>query len=308
VKIRGIGINLHPDRVQGEMSRLREELCFFQEVGYEYVEIPVDAVDVVYRGELLPTRMTRLKAVLKEFDLKYTVHAPLALDLREQEDLTLQRDLFKSSLDFTADIGAEIFVYHYGRKSQNPELEGKVCEEMVKAAMYAAQRGIQICVENIEIDPVHNVVEFVREVNLENVGITFDIGHAYLAAKRFAFDFFAAVRSVHPYVRHIHLSDNFGRFEEARLVGYEQYKSIPYRKLVALGKGDLHLPPGWGEVPIKEALAILDSYEGVIVLEYYNQRYRDEAEEILRRARALVSYKESFVKKENPSSTENRTL
>ncbi len=60
----------------------------------------------------------------------------------------------------------------------------------------------------------------------------------------------------------VDVTDNFGRFEEARLAGYEQYKLIPYRKLVALGKGDLHLPPGWGEVPTEEGLALLKDYEG----------------------------------------------
>ncbi|RLE68061.1 MAG: sugar phosphate isomerase/epimerase, partial [Thermoprotei archaeon] len=42
MKVKGIGINLHPERTQGEMERLREELRFFQETGYDYVEIPVD--------------------------------------------------------------------------------------------------------------------------------------------------------------------------------------------------------------------------------------------------------------------------
>ncbi|MGY4707444.1 sugar phosphate isomerase/epimerase family protein [Candidatus Bipolaricaulota sp. J31] len=289
MRVRGIGINLHPERTQGEMGKLRDELRFFQETGYDYAEIPVDAVDVVYRGKLSLPRMRKLKGILRDFDLRYTVHAPLGLDLRDQEDPEVQRDLFMASIDFTAEIGAEIFVYHYGRKTNDPRLEERLKEEMSRAASYALQMGIQICVENIEIDPVFNVLEFVREVGEENVGLALDFGHAYLSARKFGFDFFDAIKRVEPYVRHVHLTDNFGRFEEARLVGYEQYKMIPYRKLVALGKGDLHLPPGWGEVPTEEGLALLKDYEGVIVLEYYNQRYRDEAEEILKHVREMLS-------------------
>lgn len=287
--MKGIGINLHPERTQGEMRKLRDELRFFQETGYDYVEVPVDAVDIVYRGRLFPPRMRKLKGILREFELRYTVHAPLGLDLRDRENQHIQEDLFKASLDFTAEIGAEIFVYHYGRKTRDPDAEERLKEGMLEAASYALQAGVQICVENIEIDPVTNVLEFVRELERENVGITLDFGHAYLSAKRFGFDFFDAIKEAEPYVRHIHLTDNFGRFEEARLAGYEQYKLIPYRKLVALGKGDLHLPPGWGEVPTEEGLALLKDYEGVIVLEYHNQRYRDEAAEILGHVRQMVS-------------------
>lgn len=289
MKVTGIGINLHPERTQGEMERLREELRFFQETGYDYVEIPVDAVDIVYCGRISPPRMKRLKAVLREFDLRYTVHAPLGLDLRDRENREVQRDLFKASIDFTAEVEAEIFVYHYGRKTDDPEIEAQLKEELLRAASYAARNGVRICVENIEIDPITNVVGFIREVAEEHVGMTLDFGHAYLSVKRFGGDFFEAIKLAKPYVRHIHLTDNFGRFEEARLKGYEQYKLIPYRKLVALGRGDLHLPPGWGEIPTEEGLALLDDYEGAIVLEYYNQRYRDEAAEILGYVREMVS-------------------
>lgn len=288
MKVEGIGINLHPDRVQGELERMRRELEFFQGVGYEYVEVPVDAVDVVYRGVLRPQRMRRLRAILRDFDLKYTVHAPLALDLRSGEDLEVQRDLFRASLDFTSEIGATVFVYHYGRKSPDPGAEERLREEMERAARYAARSGIRICVENIEIDHIRNVLEFVRDIGCESVGMTLDLGHAFLAAHRFGFDFLEAVRLAEPLVKHIHLSDNFGRFEEARLTGYERYKAIPYRRLVSLGKGDLHLPPGWGEVPLREALALLEGYEGVVILEYYSHRYREEADEILREARAIL--------------------
>jgi len=289
LKVKGIGINLHPERTQGELEKLRNELHFFQETGYDYVELPVDAVDVVYCGKISPPRMRKLKAALRDFDLRYTVHAPLGLDLRDKENLEVQRNLFRASIDFAAEIGAKIFVYHYGRKTNDPGIEAQLGDELLNAASYASQSDVHICVENIEIDPIDNVVNFIRDIAGENVWMTFDFGHAYLSVKKFGGDFFEAIRSAKPYVRHIHLTDNFGRFEEARLTGYEQYKLIPYRKLVALGKGDLHLPPGWGEVPTEQGLAILDGFEGVIVLEYYNQRYRDEAREILQYVRNIVS-------------------
>ena len=286
--IKGIGINAHPARVEGRIKKLEEDLRFFQDVGYDYVEIPVDAIDVVYRGRLVPQRLRALKALLGDFELAYTVHSPLALDLRDREDHPVQLDLFRASLDFTAEIGARVFVYHYGRKTEDPGLEELLHRGMLEMAAYAAEREVLICVENIEIDTVQNVIDFVRGIGHENVGMTLDLGHGYLAAQRFKFDFLESVRAARPYVRHIHLSDNFGRFEETRLVGYEQYKQIPYRKRLALGKGDLHLPPGWGKVPWEAALGLLEDYEGVLVLEYYHHRYRPEAQRILAEVRDRV--------------------
>ena len=286
MRIKGIGINAHPARIGGDIKKLERDLRFFQEIGYGYVEIPVDVIGVVYRGKLLPRRMEDLKTLFRSFDLEYTVHAPLALDLRDKENSKVQRKLFKASLDFTSKIGAEIFVYHYGRRTQDLRLEDALHQGILEAADYAGDRKIEICVENIEVDTVQNVVEFVRKLERESIRMTFDFGHGYLAAKYFGFDFLESVRMAKPYIRHIHISDNFGCFEEMRLVSYEQYKLIPYRKRLSLGKGDLHLPPGWGEVPWETALELLDDYEGVLLLEYYHHRYRPEAREILEAVRA----------------------
>ena len=288
MRIKGIGINAHPAYIDGEIKKLEKDLRFFQEIGYNYVEIPVDVIDVVYRGELLPRRIRDLRTLLSSFDLKYTVHAPLALNLRDQENSQVQRELFKASLDLTVEIGAEIFVYHYGQSTQDSRLEDALYQGMLEMADYAGDRKIEICVENIEIDTVQNVVAFVGELGTESIGMTFDFGHGYLAAKYFGFDFLESVRMAKPYIHHIHISDNFGRFEPMRLVSYEQYKLIPYRKRLSLGKGDLHLPPGWGEVPLEGALELLDDYEGVLILEYYHHRYRPEAREILESVRACV--------------------
>ena len=288
MRIKGIGINAHPEHTGGEIENLERDLKFFQDIGYDYVEIPVDAIDVIRCGKLDPRQMQDLKAMLNTLKLRYTVHAPGALDLRDVENLEIQKELFCACIEFTAEIGAEIFVYHYNKKTQDPNREQALFHGMLEMADYAEDKGVQICVENIEIDTVQNVVDFVKAIDRESVGMTFDFGHAFLAAKRFGFDFLESVRLAAPYIRHIHVHDNFGRFEEARLLGYDQYKLIPYRKLLALGKGDLHLPPGWGVVPLDQAFEVLENYEGVFMLEYYHHRYRPQAYQILEAARSYV--------------------
>lgn len=288
MRVKGIGINAHPEHTDGEIENLERDLKFFQDVGYDYVEIPVDAIDVIRYGKLIPRQMRDLKDLLNSLCLKYTVHAPGALDLRDVDNLEVQKTLFRSCIEFTAEIGAEIFVYHYGRRTDDSRLEQLLFQGMLELADHARSLNVQICVENIEIDTVQNVVEFVKGVARENVGMTFDFAHAYLAANRFGFDFLDSVRLAKPYIRHIHVQDNFGRFEELRLAGYDQYKLIPYRRLLALGKGDLHLPPGWGVVPLDVAFELLEDYEGVFMLEYYHHRYRSQAREILEAAKSYV--------------------
>lgn len=290
MEITGIGLNIHPDHINGEMERLQEDLEYLQRLGYDYAELSTDAIDIIYHGRLHPRRLRDLKALLGQFSLKYTVHAPRVLDLRDTENLGLQKEIFRSCIRLAAEIGAEIFVYHYGRRSAVEEREEQLLEAMVELADFAASWGVQICVENIEIDTVANVVEFVEQVAKEegNVGMTLDIGHAFLASRRFGFDLLEAVRQASPYVRHLHVTDNFGHFEETRLQGYEQYKLIPYPKLLQLGRGDLHLPPGWGEAPIDEVLSELRNYRGLFILEYYSHRYRPQGREILQAARELI--------------------
>jgi len=297
--IKGIGINAHPEHIGGEIENLERDLKFFQDIGYDYAEIPVDAVDVIRCGKLDPRQMQDLKAMLNNLNLKYTVHAPVALDLRDVDNLEIQKALFQACIDFTAEIGAEIFVYHYNQKTQDPNREQALYQGMLEIADYAEYKGIQICVENIEIDTVQNVVEFVERIGRKNVGMTFDFGHAFLASVRFGFDFLESVRLAKPHIRHIHVHDNFGRFEEQRLLGYDQYKLIPYRRLIALGKGDLHLPPGWGSVPLNEAFELLKDYEGVFMLEYYYHRYRPQAREIFATAKAYVEHHFSKQKRSN---------
>lgn len=69
---------------------------------------------------------------------------------------------------------------------------------MLKMADFAADYGVQICVENIEIDTVACVVEFLERVGRENVGMTLDLGHACLASKRLIGAAGPALREAHP--------------------------------------------------------------------------------------------------------------
>jgi sugar phosphate isomerase/epimerase len=61
-----------------------------------------------------------------------------------------------------------------------------------------------------------------------------------------------------PWVKHLHVSDNFGRLDRG-------FDAEPERW--AFGEADIHMPPGWGRVPYGELLARLPRYEGDMILE-----------------------------------------
>lgn len=73
-----------------------------------------------------------------------------------------------------------------------------------------------------------------------------------------------------------------------RFLDHERYRLTPYPNRLLFGLGDLHLPPGWGEVPLDEVLDLLEDYEGVFRLEYHFFRYEPRNRGILETARNFV--------------------
>ncbi|MBA3061590.1 MAG: TIM barrel protein, partial [Atribacteria sp.] len=124
--IKGIGINIDSPTIDGDLDILEKALGNFQDLGFDYVEIPVHGVDAIFKGRLnwLQTRV--ITDILKKFKLKYTVHGPNLLNLMDPSNFQLQKDIFKSGIEFTNAIGAEIFVYHSGKiPLQQEEFRGE---------------------------------------------------------------------------------------------------------------------------------------------------------------------------------------
>jgi sugar phosphate isomerase/epimerase len=84
----------------------------------------------------------------------------------------------------------------------------------------------------------------VEAIDHPAVGVCLDSGHLLLSAHWFGFDYLAAVERLAPLVNHLHLQDLF-----------RPYSSMPGGPL---GTGDLHLPPGWGEVPFDDMFSRVD--------------------------------------------------
>jgi len=109
---------------------LEKTLSNFQDIGFDYAEIPVHGVDAIFNGKINWLQIREIKDILKKFKLKYTVHGPDLLNLMDSSNFKLQKEIFKSGIEFANAIGAEIFVYHGGKiPLQHREFKGEDLEK-----------------------------------------------------------------------------------------------------------------------------------------------------------------------------------
>ena len=323
--IKGIGINIDSPTIDGDLDLLEETLANIQGKGFDYAEIPVHGVDAIFKGKLNWLQTRAITDIMNKFKLKYTVHGPNLLNLMDTSNFQLQKDIFKSGIEFTNAIGAEIFIYHSGKIPLREEIKGEGIRQnsflkvpsqrkidrlkkieiktLQDLASFASDLGVTIAIENTspEVEEeslwelskrisnnrmfpspvltpqtakpiflreiskynygtkIEELVDQVKKIDRENVGITLDFGHAYLASKYYRFKFLDSIMLALPYIKHVHIHDSFGKPK----ISYEEQDI----NLIQFGIGDLHMPIGWGEIPYNKVFHLLKNYGGVLCLE-----------------------------------------
>jgi len=285
MKIKGFGVNTR--RTDGNFSRLENQLTYLKEAGFEYLEVSADVVDIIGGGKIIPKKMDKILQLLEHYRFKYTAHIHNGIDLRDIQDREFQLESFKSSIEFAGMIGAELLVCHFEKESDDPAKESLFREAILKGLEYARNWKLKIGIENIEIDKLSKVVDFVKKINEPDIILVLDVGHAFLSEHYFGENFLESIKKAASIVGHIHLSDNFGRFEKMRLENFDLYRVSSYTTRLNLGRGDLNLPPGWGLIPFEGVLEILKDYQGIVILEYYHEKYLDFNPDILKETKAL---------------------
>ena len=302
MNVKDIGISIGARN--GYLSELEKALNYAQESGYSLVEIGVSTLNLIINGRLIPELSDGIQEVLKRYNLRYTIHAPNRTNLAFGYDLPLDYAILEACIEFCGAINADILVYHSGLQAveyvrngvyplPTEEAMQRGAEREVLAlqqiASFAANHGVTICMENgdphlweyevlranrkPDVDlPIYHprlrippIVEQVHAVGHPNVGMTLDLAHLYLASKAVPFDYLHAVEEAAPVTRHVHLNDNFGKMDTSFDDGGVR---APY------GEADLHLPPGWGSIPIADAFERLGDFEGYIILEL-KERYAE---------------------------------
>lgn len=287
-----IGAKIDEVRIDGDLSRLRRDLEHFTQIGLDAVELPVHGLDAIINGRLDAAQVAKIKRILRDFDFHYSVHAPNPLNLMNQDFLPMHLAVFRASLQFAREINAPNLVYHPGRyvaeetffinapRELSPadqqhllDLERSILDKL--AAEYPT---VTICLENARPYIFHSPYCYaekidllkrqVEEVHRENVKITLDLGHLFMAARYYDFDPVAATAAIKDLIAHCHIHDNFGS------AVYHHEKQQTHQ--LPFGRGDSHMPVGWGEIPIPAILAeFMPTYQGTLLMELRSRYFQD---------------------------------
>jgi sugar phosphate isomerase/epimerase len=324
MNITGLCINSDAVHLNGSLSRLADDLAFFQQCGYDGVELSVPGLDVVINGRLRRPQLDRIRAITGRYPFVYTAHSPMRLNLAfpqkgpgGRSELHLEQDVFVACLDLCAAIGARVMVYHSGLIALQEaafgldELPG---EEMLEAARLqevsalrelmplAAKRGVIVAMENRDPHPWELValrragladsqlLKYHGGMSIPNlVRQVSEVNHPNLGlALDFAHLFIATNQCGFDYLDAIRQAAPHVR----HLHGSDNFGRLgsvfdDVGERMSYGDADLHLPPGWGAIPHVEALAQLAGYQGLYVLEI-SPRYREHLADALQTTRRLI--------------------
>ncbi|HQE93401.1 MAG TPA: sugar phosphate isomerase/epimerase [Anaerolineae bacterium] len=296
--VRGIGMGVGGFEGVDPLKQLEQALMYCQVLGFDEVEIDPTAFSLIINGELRRPQLADFLAVLHNFDLRYSMHGLMRLNLAYDPRHELCRRIMACQIEIARGMGAMRLVYHSGLQALDDAHHGvrrslltdeeliagaqREVDAFVALAPLAADAGVVIGMENG--DPHHweynvlaqyghlpsdlprhharlrigPIVRQLEAIDRPNVALTLDVGHLFIAARELGFDFLAEVREAAPWVKHIHAHDNFGLLDQGFDAEQERW---PF------GEADLHMPPGWGAIPWRDVCTCLPDYDGDVILE-----------------------------------------
>ncbi|MBN1134153.1 MAG: sugar phosphate isomerase/epimerase [Methanosarcinaceae archaeon] len=216
-----------------------------EDLGFTGWEIVQDGVQSLNTGTLM-----EVKKIQETTNLELTLHLPFSdLNLGTLNPGISQevRRQMMSNIELASDF-VELAVVHPGYLSPYgvlvPELAWRANVDSLQLICdFAADYGILVAVENMPDVPnvfgkcPLEILRMTEEVSCENIGFTFDVGHANTMGV--VDDFLDECLGM---VSHVHLHDN-------------------------MGKKDEHLPVGKGSVDWKTVMHRLSSFKGSFVTE-----------------------------------------
>jgi len=253
-----IGINLSINNDRDYKTALIKQLKIFEEIKFDSVEISPGRSGIIKNGLLDKRECSKFLDILSSYGFSYTVHAPYEMNLVSPILLKISEKVMKSCIDLCVMLDSDVLVIHSGYvtpadKMSKSEALRILVSSLKKWGRYARDSSVLIGVENGDLGFTHlcreidKLIDVVKKVNMDSVGITFDAGHAFISARYYKFNFLEAVKNVAPYMIHMHLHDNYGEFDPLS----------PDKKNIVFGYGDLHMPIGWGKIPYREVFRLI---------------------------------------------------
>lgn len=217
----------------------------------------------VLRHDLLGSILDELSTV----DLYTSLHAPyfaasptypqdVLVDTANMDNTAFR--LVRESIGIAGKLGSRAVVLHPGRINGDRERAfGAMISNLRILARDAEEHDVLLGLENKEGTDKNNLcigaeelIRAVEEVNSDNLGVTFDIGHANLTCGGNMVKLREFAGKIAPYVVHVHVHDNRG-------IWLEHYD------------GDEHLAPGDGIIDYG-VLNELIGYRGIYNMEVFS--------------------------------------
>jgi sugar phosphate isomerase/epimerase len=300
-----LGAKIDETMIDRSLPRLKTGLDVLRENEFRAVELPVHGLDAIRNGRLDYARVMHVRELLGDYDFSYSVHSPDPLNLMDRDELDLHVAVLKASIEFSLLINATVLVYHPGRYVpeelfmlyEKHDFSSDEKRKLLDREALVLQRiadeypEMTICMENSRPYLFHSpycyaerlgpLAEQVERINRRNIKINLDFGHLYLSSKHYGFDAIKAVEEVRQHIGHTHIHDNFGKV----IFHHEKQQT----RLVPFGKGDSHMPVGWGEIPFEEILStFIEGYEGMFMMELRG-RYFDSVLESRDNLKAILA-------------------
>lgn len=278
-----------------DMVEMSATLTMAERLGADVVELSLADEDIVVGCKIIPDRLRRLKDIIKNHALRYTVHGPGYVNFMATDDFDRNKRLCRTFLELCGEIGAKSMIMHTGYCMHDDEAVTEDCYAQQRDAFHemgevARSYGVTICVENIydyaegmrTASPTKLANE-IREIGHPNVVATLDFGHAAIQCTIDQLDYVKECRAMAPQVRHLHVHDNFGL--------PPNYNNLARgAEAAAFGYDDLHLPIGYGDnMHWEEVLPDMAVMDGTtMILELRMPEYTHALEESLAKARQFA--------------------
>lgn len=229
-------------------------------LGLDMIELPLCELDLLVGCRMVGERVARLKAAMAGRGFRWSGHGAIGLNFLDDEArLPMHRATARAYVELAAEIGAGRLVIHSGQHGRLDEAEitrryARQREELLALADFAASHGVLVCVENVFGHEGGPGTALPGELARELAAIphpaltgTLDFSHGYIHSTARGADFVTGALAMMPLSRHLHIHDSFGI--PKTIWTYNPAEDV------AMGMGDLHLPPGWGNLPFDRLMA-----------------------------------------------------
>ncbi len=193
-----IGVNVPSSAAMGNLKGELEQIAAD---GWQWAELNLAACPFLIGGRVQQPAVEYVKGVMESVSLHCTAHACYGLDLRSEDEL--HRQVLLNSIRVCAALGIDRLNIHFEEYSHDRRKEERWAGRVREGADLGGELGVALNVENVEVEDARYALDAVTALSHPNVGMTLDLGHLWLSANYFHYDYLETVEACAPQVRHV---------------------------------------------------------------------------------------------------------